>query len=60
VLAAGLLAHSFVVQMVILVGCLAVVLSLMFSITRYRYFVVTGQRILVLNASFWSRGGVSP
>lgn len=54
VLAARLLANSFVVQMVILVGCLAVVLSLMFSIMRYRYFVVTGQRILVLNASFWN------
>lgn len=51
---AAVLTNSFVVKMVILVGCLAVVWSLQFSIMRYRYFVVTGQRILVLNASFWN------
>lgn len=53
-LGATLLAHSFAVKLAILLACLAVLNLLLFSIMRYRYFVVTVQRILVLNASRWN------
>jgi hypothetical protein len=48
-----LLVHSFAVELAILLTCAAAINLLLFSM-RYRYFVVTPQRILVLNASTWS------
>jgi hypothetical protein len=50
----ALLVHSFAVKLAILLPCLAVSFSLIVSIMRYRYFAVTGQRILMLTASFWN------
>jgi hypothetical protein len=47
-----LLVDSFAVTLIIDLAVLAVTLSLMFAIMRFRYIVVTGQRILVVKVGF--------